>query len=92
MPCITIPSDHGPAGSSAVKIRLPRPIASVTTIQKRPSWKRIVGAQAPPSVGTSSSASCSGRSTTCPIGSQRSRSVLWNTGMPGKYSKLEHAR
>ncbi|MDQ0936606.1 hypothetical protein QFZ49_006581 [Streptomyces turgidiscabies] len=38
-------SDHGPAGSVAVTIRLPPPLLQLVTIsQKRPSWCRRVGA------------------------------------------------
>lgn len=38
-------SDHGPAGSVAVTIRLPPPSLQLVTIsQKRPSWWRRVGA------------------------------------------------
>ncbi len=49
---ISTPSDHGPSGRSAVKTTHPRALNITLTITwKRPSWKRIVGANTPPGVG-----------------------------------------
>ncbi len=93
IPSIVVPSLHGPAGSVAVNTTQPRGlIAMVTMTWNTPSWNRIVGAQTPPPVATSWTATCSGRVATLPICCQVSRSVLRYTGMPGRYSKVEVTR
>jgi len=58
----------------------------------RPSQCRIVGAQMPNPVNTSSTPRVAVVSPTLPTCSQVSKSVLRYTGIPGTYSKVDVTR
>ena len=77
IPSKTTPSLHGPAGSSAVKCSVPRPNASVITRWNTPSRCRIVGAHAPPAVGTFSTSNWPTRVATLPICVHVTKSREW---------------
>ncbi len=52
----------------------------------------MVAAKTPSEDTTEARSTCEVRVRTCPTGVQWTRSRLWNTGMPGKYSKVEVTR
>jgi len=59
---------------------------SVVIMKKRPSCSRIVGAQIPAELGTPRRSSWLVRVRQWPTCRQFTRSVLWKSGTPGKYS------